>query len=293
MSPQNPAVEPGVKPLHWALRLNLLIASVLPLTAGFSLFVLTSETDSYSAWTIDSAITAAAIGAAYWAGFFLPFLAGLERTWAAARVAIPPVIAFTAINLIAAIVDFGKFHTDADVDGFGTLLLSWGWVLTCAGGFGLLVFVIVLQLRLPGGDPPSGPPLEGPIRTVLVLQALVLGGIGAALFVAPVDVANEIWPWELTPLNGRVMSAWLIALAVGAVAVLRENDWTRSRPTAIGYTLFGALEIVVLLRYTDDVDFGSARLLIYLAFLVSIVVVGAYGWRKAGREQTAEPALAT
>ena len=77
------------------MRWTLLITSALPFLAGLSLFVGTDMTDDWSAWTIESAITAAAIGAAYWGAFFIKFLSGLERIWARARVAVSAGLAST------------------------------------------------------------------------------------------------------------------------------------------------------------------------------------------------------
>ena len=280
----------SVKPLSTGMRLNLLIGSALPFLAGLSLFVGTSDTDDTSAWTIKSSITAATIGAAYWAGFFLTFLASFERTWARARVAVPAVLAFTTLGLVSTIIDYDRFHTDSG--SFGTQLLTWLWLVPYAVGPPLLVGLLVLQLRVPGSDPPREAPLPGWIRAVLALQAAALIGVGAALFIAPVDVADALWPWTLTSLTGRVIAAWLIALGVGVVTVLVENDWSRTRPAAVAYTLFGALEIVALLRYTDAVEWDEARVWVYLLFLVSAIAVGAFGWRAAGREAPAEPAPA-
>src|SRR5215210_7676599 len=250
----------AVKPLGKWMKLNLLLGSALPFLAGLSLFVGTTQTDETSAWTIDSAITAATIGGAYWAGFFLTFLSGLERVWARARTAIPPVFAFTVLNTISTIIEWDRFHTDSD--SFGTLLVTYLWLIPYALGPILLIGLWIYQERLPGGDPPRQAPISGALRAVLAVQGLILAGVGIALFIAPLDVAGEIWPWELTPLTGRVIAAWLIGLAVGVACVLRENDWARSRPAAVSYMFFGLLEIVALLRYSDDVDFDSARTLL-------------------------------
>jgi hypothetical protein len=69
--------------MRWILR----IAGILVLIAGYQLFVLTSQTDRYFAWTINPPLTAAFLGASYWASFVLVFLASQERYWANARAA--------------------------------------------------------------------------------------------------------------------------------------------------------------------------------------------------------------
>jgi hypothetical protein len=288
--------QPAVKRVTTLMRLNLLIGSALPALAGLSLFVGTNDTDRYSAWTIDSAITAAFIGGAYWAGFVLTFVSGLERVWAYARVAIPAVTLFTVCGLLSTLLHDDRFHTDSG--RAVTQAVTWLWLVPYFAGLAFLLLVIVLQLRAPGGDPPRVARLPGWLRAVLAVQALALVGVGLALFIAPLDVATDIWPWKLTPLTGRVVGAWLMALGVGAAQVIVENDWRRSRAAAFSYAVFGALELVVLARYSDEVDFGQTRTVVYVVGIVSILLVGLYAGAKAqqvasaGRDApAAEPAV--
>lgn len=278
---ESATVQPQVKRVTTLMRLNLLIGSALPFLAGLSLFVGTNDTDRYSAWTIDSAITAAFIGAAYWAGFFITFVSGLERVWAYARVAIPTVTVFTVCGLLSTIIHDDRFHTDSG--RAITQAVTWLWLAPYFAGLLWLLLVVFLQLRAPGGDPPRVARLPGWLRAVLAVQGLALLGVGLALFISPLDVADAIWPWKLTPLTGRVVGAWLLALGVGCVSVIIENDWRRSRAAAFTYAVFGALELVVLARYSDDVDFGETRTIVYVIALVSILLVGLYAAVKAQR----------
>ena len=263
-----------VKPLSKWMRLMLLTSSILPFLAGLSLFVGTSQTEDFAAWTINSEITAATIGAAYWAGLWLTLLAGLERTWARARVAVAPVLAFSLLNLIAVLLDLDIFHTDSD--SAGVLFVTYLWLVPYFAGPLLMAWLLAHQLRIPGGDPPREDPLSPAIRAVLVVQGVVLVAVGAALFIAPVDTAEAIWPWEMKELSGRVIGIWLVSFAAGVFAVLRENDYSRSRPAAVSYLLLGLLEFVVLLRYTDEVSLSDVTLWAYMAFLVSFIAVGGY-----------------
>ena len=63
------------RPLTVGLRWLLLVASGLVFLAGVQLFIGTEQTDLYFAWTIMPPLTAASLGAAYWASFVLEFLA--------------------------------------------------------------------------------------------------------------------------------------------------------------------------------------------------------------------------
>jgi hypothetical protein len=285
------SVEPQVKPVILPMRLNFLIGSTLPFLAGLSLFIGTSDTASTGAWTIKSEISAAALGAAYWAGFAIVFLAGFERVWAKARIAFSVAFLFTCLGFVSTAIDLGLYHTDSG--SIGTKLLTFLWLLPYAAGPILMGALLYFQRRAPGGDPPRETELPGWLRPVVALQGAALVLVGIALFIAPVDVSDAIWPWKMAALAGRVMGAWLLALGFGAGLVLRENDWARSRGACITYALFGVLEIVVLLRYSDAVDFGDVRTLVYLVFLAGVVAVGGYGILESSRTRGAPRARAT
>ena len=88
--------------------------------------------------------------------------------------------------------------------------------------------------RLPGLEPvaacgsvrPGDRPLPGWLRVVLCLQALVMLALGAALFVAPVGAAS-LWPWDLTPLTGRAIGAFLVGFGAAAAFAVADNDFGR------------------------------------------------------------------
>lgn len=79
------------RPVTTAMRYMLFVAGVLVFVAGFQLFVLTEHTDRFFAWTIGFPLSAAFLGAGYWAAAVLEFLAARERAWVNARPAVPAV----------------------------------------------------------------------------------------------------------------------------------------------------------------------------------------------------------
>src|SRR5262245_48284696 len=102
------------QPLAAGMRTMLYAASVLVFSVGIALYLLTEQTDKYFAWTIQSALTAAFLGGAYWSACALEILAARRRLWADARVAVPAVIVFTALTLVVTLLHLDKFHFGAD-----------------------------------------------------------------------------------------------------------------------------------------------------------------------------------
>ena len=85
------------------MRVLLGAAAVLVSGAGVPLFLLSTTTAEHFAWTIEPALTAATLGAAYWGSAVIEAQAARAKTWAEARVAVPGVLIFitvTCYNLV-------------------------------------------------------------------------------------------------------------------------------------------------------------------------------------------------
>jgi hypothetical protein len=267
--------RPGVRSLTEGMRWLLFVASVLVFIIGIPLFLLSEQTDRYFAWTISVPLTAAFLGAGYWSSFFIEFVAARERVWANSRVAVPAVFVFTVLTLVATLIHLDLFHLG---DSFAaiTQIGTWTWMAVYVSVPVLLAVLWAIQLRLPGGDPPRRAPMSGGVRLAIYLLAAGMLILGVALFVAPLG-AGVLWPWELTPLTGRAVGAWLIGLSVAAAHMGWERDWRRVLPASTMFAVFSALELVVLLRFLGGVDWSGVRAWIYLLFLLSMLAVGLYG----------------
>ncbi|HEY0733954.1 MAG TPA: hypothetical protein VGD69_03540 [Herpetosiphonaceae bacterium] len=269
-----------LRPVTNGMRWMLLIASGLVFTVGIQLYILTEQTERYFAWTINPPLTAAFLGAGYWASFAMEFLASRKRFWAHARIAVPAVLIFTTLTLIATLLHLDRFHLNDP--NFVTRVAAWVWLAVYAIVPLVMTVLLVLQMRVPGYDPPRQAPLPRWIHLILRLHAVVMLPLGAALFLAPQATA-PLWPWMLTPLTARAVGAWLLALGVAAAHSSRENDWQRVHIATISYTVLGFFQLLALARYPQVVDWTMPAAWIYLVFLVSILLVGLYGWRQSAR----------
>ena len=71
----------GARTLAPGMRRILNVAGTLVFLAGIQLFVLSTATDRFFAWTIGVPLTAAFLGVGYWASVALEWLAAREKTW--------------------------------------------------------------------------------------------------------------------------------------------------------------------------------------------------------------------
>src|SRR5215472_4760322 len=256
------------------MRGLLYVAAVLVLLAGFQLFVFTDSTARYFAWTIRNPLGAAFLGAGYWASFAFEALAARQRVWANARIAVPTVLVFTVLTLVATLLNLGQFHLGGQF-AISTRAVTWAWIAIYTVVPLLMVIILAVQLRTPGGDPPRSAPLPGWVYALLAVQAVVLLGLGVALFAAPGQAAW--WPWKLTPLLAQATGAWLIGFGVAAAHELAERDAGRLVPASAGSVVLVVLQSIALARYPGRFEWSSAVGVIYLALLATMLITGGTG----------------
>ena len=254
-------------PTTAGLRWFFGVSAVLALVAGLLLFVGAVDTDRFFSWTIDPPLTAAFMGAAYWAAMVLLAWAAGQRSWARARTALPAVFTIAVLLLVATVVHRDRFHDDL----FGRF-----WEAVYVIVVPLLVYLTWSQLRRSGPVGHRDRPFPGWLRAILCFQALVLLPLGVALFVAPVG-ASSVWPWALTPLTGRAVGAFLVGFGAAAAFAVAENDIRRLHGAALAYATLGALELAAAGLHGEDFTAPALGVALYVCFCVSVLGVGLYG----------------
>jgi hypothetical protein len=272
----------AVRPLTAHMRWLLLVGAGLGAIAGTQLFVGTEHTERFFAWTIQSHLTAAFLGATYYSAIPLLVVCALEPYWARARIGTISLLSVATLVLIAVAAHLDRFHTDSD--RAVTLVGTWAFIGTYVLLPVALLVVISRQLRAPGREPPRIAPLPTWFRIALAVQAAVMLSVGAGLLIAP-SATDAVWSWELTPLTGRAIGAFVFSTGVAAALGARENDWTRIRGPIYSYAAAAALEFVALARYPGEVNWESATAWAYVAFLSTVLAVGVYGSLAATRSR--------
>jgi len=258
------------------MRYILLAASILVLAAGLDLTLLTEQTATSFAWTIQSFMTVAFLGAGYLASFILEFLAYREKTWTNARVAVPAVFLFTTLTLVATLLHLDKFHLFSPIASAAVAAYLW-LAIYIAVPIAMLI-LLIHQIRLKGLTPERKATLNIWMRLVLAAQGIIMLVSGITLFLSP-STASALWPWALTPLTSRAIGAWLIGIGVIALHMTWENDHQRNRIGYISYAVLGILQVASLVRYAGEYNWSTASSWIYLFIVISIIPTGLYGWK--------------
>lgn len=266
-----------VAPLTRAL---LGVIAVLVFLAGIQLFVLSDATDRYFAWTIRPPLTAAFLGAGFWASLVAVGIALRGRHWASVRSTAPVVMTATTVLLLATLMHLDRFHFSSP--DLLPWLAAWAWLIVYVVVPPVFLLTWYRQVQTPGDTPPEHSPLPAWLRTALAVAAIVGIGTGIALFVLPASVAAW-WPWAITELTGQAIAAWVLAIGVASAAILRENDLDRSRVALAALAAFAVLQLVALARFSSDVDFGRPAAWVYIAFLVLLALAAVVGLARAAR----------
>ena len=144
-APPDPRVVPGMRSprlLSRGMRRLLVAAAILDLLAGTQAFLLADHAATFFAWPIDAPLSAAFIGASFWAAGVLIFWSARQDTWVRARVAIPAVAVVVTTLLAATLRHLETFSSP--------LGLVWIEVYALIGP--VAAVLLALQLAAPGAD---------------------------------------------------------------------------------------------------------------------------------------------
>ena len=258
------------------LRRFYYLAILLVTSVGVFTFILSESTERLFAWTINPPLTAA----------FLALLSAREPIWVRVRITYAVSLVFTGLTGLATFLHLDKFQFEK--------LNGWLWVIVYATVPPLLVVLFFVQRRERGDDPPRTVPIARWLMPIVAVQAAIVLVLGLALFLAP-STADSLWPWPLTPLTARTVSAWMLALAAGLAMTLVERDWARVRVATLTYTAAPLLQFVALARFSETLNWSAPGIWLYVGFLAGILLLGIYGLRRSwalGGQTAASPAAA-
>lgn len=201
----------------------VLYGLVLPLLfiAGIQLFVLSEQTETYFAWSFAAPISAAYMGAGYWAAMLHAYSGARSRDWDYVRTSMAAAITATFLLSITTFLHLDKFHLTSPL--FLTRFVTWAWIAVYIFVPPILVIAWIVQNRLPGAHARGQNPLPAWMRGGFALLSAFAILCGLGLFLTP-EAMSAFWPWEVTPLAARAVSSWLTAFGVACMTLAFEND---------------------------------------------------------------------
>jgi hypothetical protein len=199
---------------------------------------------NYFAWDVQPRYAQAFIGAGYLfrTAFFL--YAMRQSNWLRLRWIVWGNLVFTGTLLLATYWHIDEFTWNP----FQTPLAHL-WIV-------LYIFEPVVMIYLvPRGimraePPPTGGPLLQPFKAFLVFVTGLLLMFGLLLVINPEFAANR-WPWELNPLDARIVAAWFLGWSFWCGTMAFARDWDEIRAPAALFVLNGLALVGTLIVFRD------------------------------------------
>lgn len=197
------------------------------------------------AWNVHPRYAQAFIGAGYIfrTAFFLN--AARESNWLRLRWIVWGNLVFTGTLLFATYWHADEFHWNP----FQTPLAHL-WII-------LYIFEPVTMLYLiprrifQAVPPPTGGPLHPALKAFLVGLAGLLLMNGLLIVVNP-EFAATRWPWQLNPLDARIVGAWFLGWATWSATMAFARDWDEIQVAARLLMLNGVALLVTVVVFRDD-----------------------------------------
>jgi hypothetical protein len=265
------APVPQPKPVLELVRRWFAIDVVVLAAAGIQCFILATSTDRWFAWTVSPPISAAVLGAGYFGSIVMVFEARGARRWVDARVVIVSTLLFASLTLVVTLLHVDKFHFDTGDTSARAAAFAWLVVYAVVPPF--VLFLVVRQHRAPGVEPPrNGPLLPKPARVLLLIEGCLLIALGGVLFGGAQRA--DFWPWKLTDLTARAISAWMIALGAMLALCTWEREIARTRYALHSAGAAALLWIIAVVRFRHSVQwgFGGAMTIAVPAALIVTVI---------------------
>jgi hypothetical protein len=240
----------------------------------------------YFAWDVQPRFAQAFIGAGYVfrTAFFIN--AARERSWIRLRWIVWGNLVFTGILLFATYWHAQEFNWNP----FQTPLAHI-WIV-------LYIFepIVMIYLMPPGTLRAPAPATGGPIipkfKTFLVIVTGLLLMNGLLILINP-EFAAARWPWELNPLDARMVSAWFLGWSAWCGTMAFARDWDEIRTAAQLFVLNGVALLLVTVGFRNEFLPGrgtAAGFAIGLAIMTAIMA--AFYVAQDRRRPTRQPAPA-
>jgi hypothetical protein len=237
--------------------------------AVWMLFFPASVADFF-AWDVHPRYAQVFIGAGYIFRTVFFLNAARERSWIRLRWIVWGNLLFTGTLLFATYWHIDEFNWNP----FQTPLAHLWIVLYIFEP--LVMIYLIPRGTLRAAAPPVGGALLPGFKPFLVFVAGLLLMNGLLLVFNP-EFAATRWPWELNPLDARIVAAWFLGWAGWAATMAFATDWDEIRTAALLFLLNAAALVITAVLFGDAFMPGRGTLYGYVgALLVFAAAMGAF-----------------
>jgi hypothetical protein len=227
-----------IKQVGWGL-----IGAAFAATFAVWMFFFPQAIDTAFAWKVEPRFAQVFIGAGYVfrTVFFLAIAS--QRDWLRIRWIFWGNLVFTGTLLLAT-----YWHIDQ---------FLWHQAPTAHVWLILYIFEPIAMIYLvPRGTFSAAPPTTGglvhPVFKVILVAITGLLLINGLLLVINPEFAATRWPWELNPLDARIVAAWFLGWCVWCGTMAFATDWDEIRLAAGLFILNGIALVAVGILFQGE-----------------------------------------
>ncbi|MEV6313722.1 hypothetical protein [Streptomyces sp. NPDC051776] len=278
----------GGRELTAAVPMLAVAVAVVGILVGAVMAGASLAGEVFGAWTSPEPLSPGLLGAAMLGVTPGLFRIGRAQVWEEVRTLALP-LAVVLVGLFAVtLLNAGELQV-ARGGPVVLVLFSLGWVFV----LGLLAVCAVacvggqyLKTRQPPQERIA--PLPGWSKPFLAVLGSSWFGIGTGLLAVPGFWADFV-PWSVDRPDAQALGVWALALGVGVLGALAEDDLTRTRPALLAVPGVAVALAVVLGVRAGDVDWTSGPGLSLTVMVTGLLVTGLTGQRLLTRHSAPRP----
>lgn len=243
------------------------------LIAAFALlYFWPNHTDKTFAWTIRPTMTPMMLAAAYIGGVF--YFTGVVRAqkWSHIKVGFLPVTAFASILSIATILHWDRFnHQHISFFTWTSLYMTTPFL------------VIATWLRNRRRDPGTPDKADALIanswRWLMGAVGAITVVISLLLFLQPAMMI-DVWPWTLTPLTARVISAMFALPGLVGLGIAWDARWSAAKLILQSQGFSIVFILIGVIRAWEEFDPDNIVTFLFTGGLLFLLVgIAIFYWR--------------
>lgn len=278
----------GGRPLTAGVVMLATAVAVVSVLVGGLLAAVALTGHVFGAWRSPESLTPGLIGAAMLGTAPGLFAVSRARAWHEARSLVHPLAVVLVGLFTVSLLNAGQLYI-ARGGSIVPVLFSLGWLFVLGALCVCALIALVLQYLTPGRPlGPRGAPLPGWSKPALAVLGSAWLGIGTGLLVRPGFWAGFV-PWSVDRPDAQALGVWALALGVGVLGALAEDDLGRTGPALIALPGTAVAVTVVLACRAAAVDWSSGPALCLVPMVAGLLLAGLSGRVLLARSSAVPP----
>ncbi|MEU9657252.1 hypothetical protein [Streptomyces chartreusis] len=264
------------RPLTAGVAMLATVVAVNSLLVGGLLAAVSLTGHVFGAWPSPESLNPGLIGAAMLGTAPGLFAVGRARHWEEVRTLLHPLTVVLVGLFTVTLLNADALYI-AEGGPVLSVLFSLGWIFVLGLFCVWAVIAPALQHRVPAQQRgTAAAPLPAWSKPPLAVLGSAWLGIGTGLLVRPGFWADFV-PWDTNRLDAQALGVWALALGVGVLGALAEDDLTRTRPALLALPGTAATMTVVLAARAAHIDWTSGPALSLVCMVAGLLSAGASG----------------